>query len=423
MIGCASAPQDHTPTEEDTAMKMSRLMTVSYLILSLVMPGSTLSQTIYPTGTTIYEEGLAYEGVTFYPSTDKRAKLVDMDGTLIHEWFPPDPTDVPLFSFYEPIPESPGHILVIQNKSLAELDWDSNVIWQFEAPVSLGVGEAPGSVEFHHDVVRSANGNTITLCAVEIQVPTISPKALRDDCILEVAPAGKIVGQWFTFQHIDEFGFTPAARLLIAAARNNGDWAHANAISEIPPNHHNHPAFTPGNILVSYRELSMMIIIDRATGAIVGKLGPDNNLTIGQHQPRMIPLGLPGAGNVLTFDNGGQAGYPVQFRSFSRVMEFDPLTQQIILNYDATRSGRLPYALFSPFVGGAQRLPNGNTLAVEGLKGRIFEFTPEGRLVWEYMTPFYGVSGEAPDMMVQIPGIYRAYRLPFSWAEGEESSR
>jgi hypothetical protein len=152
----------------------------------------------------------------------------------------------------------------------------------------------------------------------------------------------------------------------------------------------------------------------------VWKVGPDDNLTIGQHQPEMLPLDLPGAGHVLTFDNGGEAGYPTQFRGFSRVVEFDPTTRVVALNCDAMRSGRLAFTLFSPFVSGAQRLPNGNTLAVEGLKGRLFEFTPTRDLVWEYMTLVVGVLTPAPDVAVQVPGVYRAYRLPHSWAGGEE---
>jgi Arylsulfotransferase (ASST) len=402
-------------------MAIPGIVVLYYLVSLLVEPNSALAQTVYPTGTTVYEEGLAYDRVTFYPSVDQRAKLVDMQGTLIHEWWLPDSSDGLFYPLYKPIPESPGHTLAVQTKSVNELDWDSRVVWQFVAPVNLGVGEFDGSVEFHHDVVRRANGNTLILCAVLVQVPTISPKPLRDDCILEVTPAGEIVWKWFTFQHVDEFGFTADARRLIAQARNNGDWAHADAISEIPPNQHSHPALTPGNLLVSYRELSTMIVIDKVTGAIVGKVGPDNNLTIGQHQPEMLPPDLPGAGNVLTFDNGGEAGYPMQFRSFSRVVEFDPTTLEMVLNYDATRSGRLPYTLFSPFVGRAQRLPNGNTLAVEGLKGRLFEFTLTGRLVWEYMTPFSAVLTQPPGIAVQVPGVYRAYRLPFFWAEGWEN--
>src|SRR5262245_14628466 len=80
-------------------MKIAGVMALYYLVSLLVVPGSALPQTIYPTGTTIHEEGLAYEGVTFYPSTDQRAKLVDMEGTLIHEWFPPTRQTSPFSPF------------------------------------------------------------------------------------------------------------------------------------------------------------------------------------------------------------------------------------------------------------------------------------------------------------------------------------
>jgi hypothetical protein len=44
----------------------------------------------------------------------------------------------------------------------------------------------------------------------------------------------------------------------------------------------------------------------------------------------------------------------------------------------------------------AQRLPNGNTLITEGMHGRIFQVTPSGEVVWEYLTPYedYAVAGE-----------------------------
>jgi hypothetical protein len=37
--------------------------------------------------------------------------------------------------------------------------------------------------------------------------------------------------------------------------------------------------------------------------------------------------------------------------------------------------------------GDAQRLPNGNTLICESEKGRVFEITPEGEIVWEFWHP------------------------------------
>src|SRR5262245_41136718 len=134
------------------AMKIPALI-IFYLVALFVIHSGAPAQTVYPTGTTIYEEGLAYEGVAFYPASDQEAKLIDMQGTVIHEWRAPD-LDVRLSPIYEPLEESPGHVLVIESNRVCELDWDSNVVWQFDAPVNLGVGDLDHGVEFHHDVVR-----------------------------------------------------------------------------------------------------------------------------------------------------------------------------------------------------------------------------------------------------------------------------
>ncbi|MFN2920502.1 ArsR family transcriptional regulator, partial [Escherichia coli] len=61
----------------------------------------------------------------------------------------------------------------------------------------------------------------------------------------------------------------------------------------------------------------------------------------GQHDAHLIPEGLPGAGNLLVFDNQGDAGYPSVQRglvSGSRVLEIDPLKKQIVWQYTAEDS-------------------------------------------------------------------------------------
>ncbi len=76
--------------------------------------------------------------------------------------------------------------------------------------------------------------------------------------------------------------------------------------------------FKPENIIFDSREANFLAIIEKATGNIVWKIGPDfqydekakaiGNI-IGPHMTHMIPQGLPGAGNILVFDNGGAGGY------------------------------------------------------------------------------------------------------------------
>jgi hypothetical protein len=343
-----------------------------------------------------------------------------MRGEVLHEWVSPD-VDDRLFNS-EPIYKSRGHILALRERFEApelpplgtrivtELDWDGNVVFELAGPEALGPGRFAG---FHHDMERLPNGNTLVLCAILVDVPEISPQTLIDDCLIEVDPAGDIVWQWFTFEHFDEFGFSEEAKALISG--QGGDWARANAVSVLPGNAHRDSAFDRGNIMVSYRSVNAIVIIDRGTGEIAWKIGPDDNLTIGQHQPTMIRRGRAGAGNILVFDNGGGWGYPAKFRSWSRVAEIDPNVKNEIWQYTAQDSGLQIWSFFTPIISGAQRLRNGNTLIVEGTKGRIFEVTNEGEIAWEYMTPFFTMRRTPSGVFVKSPNIFRAYRLPFRW--------
>lgn len=125
-----------------------------------------------------------------------------------------------------------------------------------------------------------------------------------------------------------------------------------------------------------------MIIISHETGDVVWRIGPDFagnreeslGQFAGQHHVHMIPWGLPGAGNVLVFDNGGASGYggtteatsaPTRYsRTYSRVLEFNPITIEIVWQY-GDGSGE---NFYSQLISSAQRLPNGNTLIAIGQK-------------------------------------------------------
>ena len=176
-----------------------------------------------------------------------------------------------------------------------------------------------------------------------------------------------------------------------------------------------------------------MAIISKATGKVVWHIGPDYYKSpelkklgwlIGMHHAHMIPRGLPGEGNILVFDNGGWAGYGAPnpmapkgaknaWRDYSRVLEFDPITLQIVWQYTPAEAGHAQptdsHRFYSPFISGAQRLENGNTLITEGSGGRLIEVTAKHELVWEYVSPYWG-----PHTNMNM--IYRSYRVPYEWA-------
>ena len=63
----------------------------------------------------------------------------------------------------------------------------------------------------------------------------------------------------------------------------------------------------------------------------------------------------------------------------------------------------------APFISGAVRLENDNTLTCSGPQGRFFEVTPDGEIVWEYLSPYHGnVPGWQPPGTEQLP--YASFR-------------
>ena len=50
-------------------------------------------------------------------------------------------------------------------------------------------------------------------------------------------------------------------------------------------------------------------------------------------------------------------------------------------------------------------MPNGNSLVTEGQQGRLFEVTPGGWIVWEYVGPFV-----IPSQFGMANAVFRAHR-------------
>ena len=176
---------------------------------------------------------------------------------------------------------------------------------------------------------KTASGNSLILSHKDVKCPFISDKPILDDVIYEVNWDGEIVWEWLCSDHVEEMGFTEAALnamcrdpnfrggSLIEEAPGVGDWMHMNSMSALGPNKWfdaGDSRFHPDNIIVDGRETNIICIIDKKTGRIVWQIGPDYDTSaelkalgwiVGQHHAHMIPAGLPGAGNILVFDNGG----------------------------------------------------------------------------------------------------------------------
>ncbi|MGW5107794.1 arylsulfotransferase family protein [Nocardia sp. NPDC004123] len=414
------------------------------------------------TGVTHYEPDSAHDSYLLFSGADSITRLIDMHGVVCHQWpyagVPPRILDPALtggrlgdLGVQLSLSGDPrGGIYA--NGTVGQLNWDGEQVWEWGA-------QAPGgAARQNHDWELLDNGNRLLLVTIPRVVPQLGPAVVGDQGLYEIAPDGSIVWEWRAGDHLDELGFSEAGwnALRETVARDPDDpWGvlEINSAKTLGPNrwHRADPGtvFQPGNILISSRKANVIALIDKTTESIVWKLGPyftaeagaqhqrinahkvprPLDQISGQHNPHLIADGLPGAGNILVFDNQGGAGFPpapLGIYAGSRVLEIDPSTEQIVWQYTAEDSGLPSWTFFSSFVSNAQRLPNGNTLITEGMNGRIFQVTPDGQVVWEYLSPYegHGVAGEPEVHEPRVPGVdrlsrtrlvYRAQAVPFDW--------
>ena len=413
------------------------------------------AQTVFPTGTTIFDPARAWSGFTVLsPLATQAVPVIDMNGTIVKRW------DGFNNSAGGPARVLPGGYVIAasgahppnqESLELIERDFDGNVVWNFSRneEITTADGRKIFAARQHHDWQREdfpsgyyspeSNPNprnqdrTLLLTHVTHLTPAVADVTIEDDRLIEVSRTGEVLWEWVASDHIDEFRFSPEARKVIksgpasngpagAAGRRTFDWLHVNSAHYLGPNRWfdaGDTRFAPSNVIISSREASLIAIVGR-DGHLLWQMGPDYSASkelrairqvIGQHHAHLIPKALPGAGNLLVFDNGGSSGYgffsPIApdgrgalVRATSRVLEINPVTLELIWSYTNAR-------FYASNISGAQRLPNGNTLITSGPTGRVFEVTKEGVVVWEYVWPAFGANNQN--------SIYRAYRIPYSW--------
>jgi hypothetical protein len=134
-----------------------------------------------------------------------------------------------------------------------------------------------------------------------------------------------------------------------------------------------------------------------------------NQQLFGQHDVRWIEEGKPGAGNLTIFNNHPPSevdffqevmGNPS--KNYSAVYEITPPLDSkgmYLIEKNKPFGPEKPswvyvsedtLAFYSPFISSSHRMHNGNTLINEGARGRFFEVTPAGKIVWEYLNPYRG---------------------------------
>ena len=353
-------------------------------------------------GVTVHDYSRAQDGLTLYTSGhDAAAYLIGMDGEVLHEWRRPYSTVWDQSAAVkQPQPDSHvyfrkamlypnGDLLVVYEGvgdtpygyGVVKLDRNSEVLWSY-------LGHA------HHDIDIGPDGRIYVLTHELVDQPLdgfdnlASPRL--DDFLVVLSPDGEELQKT---PLIDAVAGSEYRHLLhTVSSYAIADPLHANGVDVITEERAaRFPFGAAGDVLLSFRELGAIGVLDLESGQLVfATRGP----WIGQHDPDVLP-----DGHVLLFDNYGNFHRPEQQ---SRVIEFDPLTMEIVWQYAGT--DELPFE--SAIRASQQRLANGNTLVTESNGGRIFEVTREGEIVWQFVNPVRGGEGDS-----RIPIICWAQRL------------
>lgn len=326
------------------------------------------------TGLTALDKNRASPGYLCYAPLhgDGLVLLVDVDGNEVHRWQMPHPPGAwayllpsgNLFYLAKTGEENIDRFAAfreVKGGMLLEADWESNIVWQHR------------DQDHHHDARRTDSGGALYLTVEPIPKelatrvkggrPGSDLDVMWADRLVEVDSNGRVIWEWHAYEHLD------LETDIITPGEPRHEWSHGNTIVPLAQD----------RVLVSFRNISTVLIIDKATGDITWKLGSD--VIARQHDPNMLPNG-----NVLIFDNGERRKNDV--RVFSRVIEVDPQTNQVVWEY----ADQPYYNFFSPRISSARRLPNGNTLINEGMFGRMFQVTPDKQVVWEYINPYFDLG-------------------------------
>jgi hypothetical protein len=307
----------------------------------------------------------------------------------------------------------------------------------------------------HHAVRKLDNGNVLTLVWEKVSGDIAESQGRNPELaaengefwfegVVEIDPYSlEIVWEWSIRHHlIQDFDIASSNYGVVAEHPElmninhhiledeeevpSHDWTHANALdynAELD------------QIIISLRQMSEIIVIDHSTtpresaghsggrygkgGDILYRWGNPENYGRGtaedrtlflQHDVQWIRPGLPGAGNILVFNNGEP-----DTRPFTTIVEIAPAMnadgsykleqdkaygpKELAWEYNPEPEEQF----FSWFISGAQRLPNGNTFINAGANGRQREVTSSGDIVWEYA---FKNEVDAPHVM------FRANKYP-----------
>ncbi|MFK7928751.1 MAG: arylsulfotransferase family protein, partial [Myxococcota bacterium] len=272
--------------EDPTAFTQKALEELGYAQGTVMAPDAS--------GVVVNSKG-AHAGLNLVTSGDSAtARLMAMDGSIVHEWktsweqvFPQQVGQQkpprPYLRRARLLPD--GHLLsLFVDKGAFRLDRQGQVVWAW-------TGGA------HHDLALQDDAVWVLARDPELR-PEVDPHTpMIDDALVRLDPNTGALRQRFTiWQAVEDSAYAPLLKKV--RMRGDADPLHSNTVRILDGRFESvNPAFSRGNLLVSVRHTDWVLVIDPRLQRVVWALtGP-------WHQPHEPTLVEPG--HLLIFDNLG----------------------------------------------------------------------------------------------------------------------
>lgn len=440
---------------------------------------------------TILNNSGTYEGFTLFTARQYHTSyLINNEGRKINEWAQANGDRVEncrllengqlirsvnlLLPFYNGKPGAHGKLELV--------NWDGSVDWSMTYADSTHV--------LHHDVVPILQndssyhflvstwdvvpGDTAIAHGRNPSAVGGSSNYILVERILEIEPVGtsnyNIVWEWSVMDHLVQQDYPSAGNYISNGALNNpqlfhfnyfkntlpstltiSDWMHVSGFDHNP---------TLDQIVFSHHGANELIIIDHSTttaeaaGHIGGNSGKGGDILYrwgnprtydvmapnhfqALHSPHWIPDTLVHGGKLMVLNNGFNSGSS----SIDILTPPVDITNQYVIPATGAAFGPInldwSYSNGSNFhtgnMGNGQRLPNGNTLINEAVKGWFFEIDTNNTIVWKYRCPTIAsgpmvfnvdttsipTTNPSGDLENEVFRIYK-YPLNYSGFDGED---
>jgi len=359
---------------------------------------------------------------------------------------------------------------VAATSTIELVNWQGKVLWEYTNSI-------PEKYSFHHDVCYMPNGNIL---AIRYNAFTIEEAQLMGwdkslgkksiyktnknglvwmSNVLELKPnledgSTQIVWQWDSWDHLVQNKFPQKLNYGDVTDPTKLHVNYLNLDEDIPYNygqifHLNTVSYNAALdvIMLCSPTYGELWIIDHSTttaeakgstggkhnkgGDLLfrwgndeafGKATRDETYLYWQHETDWIPDGLPGAGNILIYNNGNRRSLDNTYykktrgvglgHSYSNILEIklpvnkagqfdDPTKTEIVWSWEDP--DRVSY--YSPYMSGAQRLPNGNTIFCRAYDKYVTEVTPDGEKVLHFSLEGWGRLYRIYKFGADYPGL------------------